>query len=227
MTTKENTQAVSGSEAGAQSSPGAAAVQQLFQTAALILASQEEAIAAFEKAVANAAAEAWAEPSTAYTQTQELLTQYAVERAVALDPQAFAPETLSPASDVCLDTDDWEATGVSASHLNELVAGTGRTRLRDWLEHLRPASRVIFVLRAILGKDGSTVAETLRRASRSASGTGPSSATWTPEQVGQVFRGALCSLATSLVQSPAGFKRRLISIAGKAGRPWGQGRRKF
>ena len=125
MTTKENTQAVSGSEAGAQSSPGAAAVQQLFQTAALILASQEEAIAAFEKAVANAAAEAWAEPSTAYTQTQELLTQYAVERAVALDPQAFAPETLSPASDVCLDTDDWEATGVSASHLNELVAGYG------------------------------------------------------------------------------------------------------
>ena len=181
------------------SRPGAAAVQQLFQTAALILASQEEAVAAFEKAVANAEAEAWAEPSTAYHQTQELLTQYAVERAVALDPQAFAPQALIPGSDVCLDTDDWEATGVSASHLNELVAGMGRTRLRDWLEHLRPASRVIFVLRAILGKDGLAVAETLRRAS----GPGQGSTAWTAEQVGQVFRGALCSLATSLVQTPA------------------------
>ena len=199
MTTEGHTQAVSGSEPGAQSSPGAAAVQHLFQTAALILASQDEAVAAFERAVASAEAEAWAEPATAYLQTQELLTRYAVERAVALDPKAFAPEEINPASDVCLDTDDWEATGVSASHLSELVAGTGKTRLRDWLEHLRPASRVIFVLRAILGKDGPAVAETLRRASGLSQGAGA----WTPEQVGQVFRRALCSLATSLVHSPA------------------------
>ena len=197
MTTEGHPEAVSGSSSGTQASPGAAAVQQLFQTAALILASEEEAVAAFEKAVANAGAEAWSEPVTAYSQTQELLTQYAVDRAVALDPQAFTPESLSPATDVCLDTDDWEATGVSASHLNELVASTGSTRLRDWLEHLRPASRVIFVLRAILGKDGSTVAETLRRASGASHGS-----VWTAEQVGQVFRGALCSLATSLVQTP-------------------------
>ena len=199
MTIERHTQEAPVSERGGQSSPGAAAVQQLFQTAALILASQDEAVAAFERAVASAEPEAWAEPATAYNQTQELLTQFAVERAVALDPAAFAPETLSPDSGVCLDTDDWEATGVSASHLNELVAGTGSKRLRDWLEHLRPASRVIFVLRAILGKDGKTVAETLRRASGKSQGP----AAWTAEQVGQVFRGALCSLATSLVQSPS------------------------
>jgi DNA-directed RNA polymerase specialized sigma24 family protein len=170
-------------------------VQELFQTAALILASQEEAVVAFEQAVARTDIDPSTEPAKVYLQTRELLTRLAVERAVALDPSAFTPEALAPASDVCLDTDDWEATGLTAGQLNELVSGTGRTRLRDWLEHLRPASRVIFVLRAILGKDSPQVAETLQQASPGA--------VWTPAQVGQVFRGALCSLATSLVHAPA------------------------
>jgi DNA-directed RNA polymerase specialized sigma24 family protein len=169
-------------------------VEELFQTAALILASQEEAVAAFEKAVAVADVEPAAERAQVYRHTRELLTQLAVERAIELDPVAFTPEAIAPASDVCLDTDDWEATGLTASQLTDLVTGTGRTRLRDWLEHLRPASRVIFVLRAILGKDSPEVAAALGKAR--------GGAPWTPAQVGQVFRGALCSLATSLVHAP-------------------------
>ena len=193
MTIDEHTQEGS----GARPASGAEAVQELFQTAALILASQDEAIAAFERAVASADIRPSTEPAAVYSQTRDLLTQFAVERAVALDPVAFAPEALDPASDVCLDIDDWEATGLTAGHLTELVAGSGQTRLRDWLEHLRPASRVIFVLRAILGKDSRSVAKVLAEA-RGASGT----TVWTSEQVGQVFRGALCSLATSLVHAP-------------------------
>lgn len=170
-------------------------VQELFQTAALILADQAEAIAAFEQAVAASDIDPCADPAHAYMHTREVLTQMAVARAVALNPAAFEPEALTPANDVCLDTDDWEATGLTAQQLSEVMSGTGRTRLRDWLEHLRPAARVIFVLRAILGKDSATVAAALR-------GT-PVKPGWTSEQVGQVFRGALCSLANSLVQAPS------------------------
>ena len=169
-------------------------VQELFQTAALILADQAEAIAAFEQAVAASDVDPCADPASAYMHTREVLTQMAVARAVAMNPAAFEPEALTPANDVCLDTDDWAATGLTAPQLSEVVSGSGRTRLRDWLEHLRPAARVIFVLRAILGKDSATVAATLRGAEVKPG--------WTSEQVGQVFRGALCSLASSLVQAP-------------------------
>ncbi len=169
-------------------------VQELFQTAALILADQAEAIAAFEQAVAASDVDPCADPASAYMHTREVLTQMAVARAVAMNPAAFEPEALTPANDVCLDTDDWAATGLTAQQLSEVVSGSGRTRLRDWLEHLRPAARVIFVLRAILGKDSATVAATLRGAEVKPG--------WTSEQVGQVFRGALCSLASSLVQAP-------------------------
>ncbi len=169
-------------------------VQELFQTAALILADQAEAIAAFERAVAASDIDPCADPATAFTRTREVLTQLAVARAIALNPDAFEPQGMAAASDVCLDTDDWAATGLTSEQLSEVVSGTGRTRLRDWLEHLRPAARVIFVLRAILGKDSAAVAAAL-------DGTVVKPG-WTSEQVGQVFREALCSLASSLVQSP-------------------------
>jgi len=172
-----------------------AAVQELFQTAALILGDEEEAVVAFEKAVAGTEVDPCAEPALAYQQARDLLTRLAVERAVALDPPAFLPESQAATSDVCLDTDDLSATGLTPDQLKLFLSGGGRTRLRGWLEHLRPASRVVFVLRAVVGKDGSAVAEVLRSAC--------GSSLWTAEQVGSVFRGALCSLASSLVHAPA------------------------
>ncbi len=175
--------------------PGAKTVEDLFQTAVLILGNQDEAVAAFEKAVATTEFDVSSEPATVYHHAHDVLTQLAIDRAVALDPAAFEPEALALANDVCLDTEDWEATGVNARQLSHIVSTSGRSSLRNWLEHLRPASRVVFVLRAILGKDSPAVAEALRHASKGSS--------WTSEQVGQVFRGALCSLATSLVQAPA------------------------
>jgi hypothetical protein len=52
------------------------------------------------------------------------------------------------------------------------------------------------VLRAMMGKDNAAVVEELQRANAN------SGSSWTTEQVGRVFRGALCSLASSLVQAP-------------------------
>jgi hypothetical protein len=171
-------------------------VLELFQTAALLLGSQEEAIATVEQAVAKGEIDPCAEPGRAHLESRELLLRLAVQRAVALDPASFRQEGL-PGPDVCFETEDLESTGVTAEQLSELMAVPGRTRLREWLEHLRPAARVVFVLRAMMGKDNAAVVEQLQRANANGGSV------WTTEQVGRVFRGALCSLASSLVHAPA------------------------
>jgi hypothetical protein len=174
-------------------------VLELFQTAALLLGSQDEAIATVERAVARAQIDPCMEPDKAQQESRELLVRMALERAVALDPAGFRQDDLA-GPDLCIDTQNLESTGVTPEQLTQLIAtGPGRPRLREWLEHLRPAARVVFVLRAMMGKDSASVAEELHRANANG-GSG-----WTPEQVGFVFRGALCSLASSLVHTPAGF----------------------
>lgn len=170
-------------------------VLELFQTAALLLGDQQEAITTVEQAVASAQLDPCAEPDRALVESRELAVRLALARAVELHPGAFNPTNISSGPNVCFDTDDLESSGVSGKQLAQLVSGSARTQLRDWLEHLQPEARVIFVLRAMLGKDSEAVAESLQQ-----SGAG---AGWTAAQVGQVFRGALCSLAGSLVHAPA------------------------
>ena len=68
-------------------------------------------------------------------------------------------------------------------------------QLRGWLEHLPLAQRVVFVERAVLGQDNASTAQNLR------AGGGESAAGWTADKVSEVFRQALCSLASSLVHS--------------------------
>jgi hypothetical protein len=177
-------------------------VLELFQTAALILGSQDEAVATVEQAVARSQADPCTDPGKAQQESRELLVRMALERAVELDPAGFRQNDLA-GPDLCIDTEDLESTGVTTEQLTELIAtGAGRPHLREWLEHLRPASRVVFVLRAMMGKDSASVAEDLRRANANG-GSG-----WTAEQVGLVFRGALCSLASSLVHTPGSFAAR-------------------
>ena len=67
--------------------------------------------------------------------------------------------------------------------------------MREWLEHLAPALRVIFVLRAVMGQDGEAAALSLRQSGA------PGAQSWNGATVGMVYRQALCSLATSLVSS--------------------------
>lgn len=174
---------------------GGDAVLELFQTAALLLGDQQEAITTVEKAVASAQLDPCAEPGRALIESRELAVRLSVARAVEVTPTAFDPERVTAGPNVCFDTDDLGATGVSAEQLAQLVSGSARAQLRDWLEHLQPEARVIFVLRAMLGKDSAAVADVLQKAG---AGSG-----WSGAQVGQVYRGALCSLAGSLVHAPA------------------------
>jgi hypothetical protein len=67
--------------------------------------------------------------------------------------------------------------------------------MREWLEQLSPGLRVVFVLRAMSGLCNTRTAELLRE------NAGPLASGWTPEAVSSVFRQALCSLTSLLVQS--------------------------
>jgi DNA-directed RNA polymerase specialized sigma24 family protein len=94
----------------------------------------------------------------------------------------------------CVETDDLSAAGITRQQLDHLLAGSGRTRMRQWLEGLGPVERSVFVLRAVLSRSGSESAQLLQQT------TGDP---WTEAQVGGAYRAALCSLASSLVHSAA------------------------
>lgn len=178
---------------------------ELFQTAALLLGDEDEAVAAVEQAVAGVKADPCAEPEAARRAAEEQLVEAAIRRVQQLSLQAHAdsqagspagaltPPTEEPGdSGACVDTDDLSAAGLTQAQLQEMLAHSDRVGMRRWLEGLAAAPRVIFVLRAVLGRSSAQAAQDLKRA-----GCGD----WTPAQVGSGFRAALCSLTSALLQA--------------------------
>jgi len=95
----------------------------------------------------------------------------------------------------CIDDDELESAGVSRAQLEAMMAGSGRARVRTWLESLPVSQRVVFVLRAVAAIPSSEAASLL------AANAGPGAAAWSAEMVREVFRQALCSLASQLIQA--------------------------
>ena len=84
--------------------------------------------------------------------------------------------------------------------LESMMAGPERERVRTWLESLPTAQRVIFVLRAVAGFRSDEAAALLAE-SGGASTTGRGAAGWSAEAVREMFRQALCSLASQLIHA--------------------------
>jgi hypothetical protein len=70
--------------------------------------------------------------------------------------------------------------------------------VRNWLQSLPPTLRTIYVLRAVAGFTAVETADLL------ASHGGPLAAEWDAEAVRELFRQALCSLASQLIHASAG-----------------------
>lgn len=167
----------------------------LFQTAALLLGDGDEAVRLVEETMAGAEVDPCAEGSKATAVLQNQLVHAAIRELSQREPGSFAAAETSGGNALCIDDDDLSAAGVSPAQLTELLEGPGRGRLRNWLEHLPPAQRAIFVERAMLGQDNIATAQTLRSAG------GEIASGWTSDKVSDVFRQALCSLANSLAHS--------------------------
>lgn len=181
--------------AGAAASQAQTTATELFQIAALILGSEEEAITLVEETVAKVEIDPCADAGGAHDEARQRLVDFAVRRLDKLHPGAFATPPSVDGISTCIDTDDLSAAGVSIEQLDELLAGPGRAKMREWLDQLAPAVRAIFVLRAVVGQDGERTAQDLHR-SGAVGAKG-----WQREQVGTAYRQALCSLATSLMSS--------------------------
>jgi DNA-directed RNA polymerase specialized sigma24 family protein len=169
------------------------AAMELYQQAALMLGDETQAVELVEAVVAQTSIDPCAEAEASVDAARRNLAVAAVARLSQSDPKAFdVPEHTDHAG--CIEDDDLSSAGISASQLAEMVSGPGHRALRNWLNKLPVAQRAIFVERAILGWDNATVAASLSKAA---------SRNWQPSRVSELFRQALCSLATSLVHATA------------------------
>jgi len=170
-----------------------AEVRELFQTAALMLGDEMAALNLVEQSVAAVEMDPCADGAAARASYGRELVQRALGHVAALYPGQMQP---AAAADLggCVETDDLEAAGISRQQLEQMLSGSSRTRMRQWLEGLAPVERVVFVMRAVLGRSSADSASLL------AHSTG---AAWDEVHVGGAYRSALCSLASALVHSAA------------------------
>jgi DNA-directed RNA polymerase specialized sigma24 family protein len=171
------------------------AAVELYQLAALMLGDESQAVDLVEAAVSDTDIDPCDAAEASIHAARLNLVETAVARLSEANPSAFeAPALSHEGSGGCIEGDDLSSAGITSSQLAEMVNGTGRRSLRNWLNQLPVAQRAIFVERAILGWDNNAAAASISRASTHS---------WQPRQVSDLFRQALCSLATSLLHSAA------------------------
>ena len=167
------------------------AALEMYRFAALMLGSETEAERLIEQTVAGVEVDPCADPGAAKGLVRERVIDGALEIMHRQNPAVFAAVPGADAGSGCLEEDG--TAPLSGEQLSHLVEGAGRGPLREWLGRLSQVQRAIFVQRAVLGATNADTAQAINRYAR------PS--VWTPEAVGQLFRQALCSLASALVHS--------------------------
>jgi hypothetical protein len=171
----------------------------LYSMASMLVGEGEDSIRLVETAVAAADVSACANPDEARRSSRRALTTAAVQLIAKRDPASLAaPENLEPAV-TCIADDDLDAAGVSHEELERMIAGPDRDRMRNWLQSLPTALRTIFVLRAVAGFTTPQTAEIL------AANGGPLAAGWDQPAVRELFRQALCSLASRMIHASTGI----------------------
>ena len=190
-------------EQGGCGDPGAVQgmAAELFQLASLLMGEQSRALQLIESSLASMAIDPCLDPEAAKEQARGRVLRGALLALSAAQPRAFSTVASTGASDgPCLQGDDLEAAGVTPSQLRGWLEQQGRPEwkrgMRASLEELPLLQRTIFVQRAVLGQGNEAAASLLREAG------GAEAAGWTPQSVGEIFRQALCSLATSLAHAP-------------------------
>jgi DNA-directed RNA polymerase specialized sigma24 family protein len=165
----------------------------LYRLASMLVGEGEESVGLVETTIATADLSSSHDAEQARHSSRMALAKSAIELLRKRDEQSLAaPRELAPAGG-CIQDDELDAAGVYGDELAKMMAGPDRQRVRTWLLSLPVASRVIFVLRAVAGLSSTEIAALLaQQGDRSVPG-------WQPEAVREIFRQALCSVASQLL----------------------------
>lgn len=170
----------------------------LYSIASMLVGEGEDSIVLVETAVANAEVSACTEPEQARRSSRRALATAAVEMIASRNPKSLATPVGLEHAVTCIEDDDLDAASEAREDLERMIAGPDRDRVRNWLESLPIAMRTIYVLRAVAGLSAVETADLL------ASHGGPLADEWDGEAVRELFRQALCSLASQLIHASAG-----------------------
>jgi len=170
----------------------------LYSMASMLVGEGEDSIQLVETAVTNADVSESLDAEEARRSGRAALVTAAIEMIADRDPERLAfPEGLEHAV-TCIDDDDLDAAAEAREALERMIAGPDRDRVRNWLESLPAAMRTIFVVRAVAGFTAPETADMLT------AHAGPQAGGWTADAVRELFRQALCSLASQLIHATAG-----------------------
>jgi hypothetical protein len=167
----------------------------MYSMASMLVGEGEDSIRLVETAVANTELSSGQDHADARKSSRMALCAAALDTLAQRNPASLAaPEGLEHAA-TCIGDEELDAADVSSDELERMIAGPDRDRVRNWLESLPTAMRVIFVLRAVAGLTTSETAALLQ-----AHG-GPQAAGWNQDAVRELFRQGLCSLASQVLQA--------------------------
>ena len=170
----------------------------LYSMASMLAGEGEDSIRLVETAVATADISSCTHAEEAHRSSRLALAKAAIGLIADRDPSLLAaPDGLEHAV-TCIEDDDLDAAAEAREAMERMIAGPDRDRVRNWLESLSTVMRTIYVLRAVAGFSATETAELL------AAHGGPQAAGWNADAVRELFRQALCSLASQLIHATAG-----------------------
>ena len=167
-------------------------VGKLYSLASTLLGEGEESVVLVESAIATTEVPEGADSAAAQRAGLRALARKALASLNQKTPGSLAaPVGIAPVA-TCIGDDDLDAAAAYGDELGRMLSGPDRGRARAWLEGLPATERAIFALRAVAGFSSETTAALLAEAG----GAG-----WTAEAVREIFRQALCSVASQLLHS--------------------------
>lgn len=167
----------------------------LYTLASMLVGEGEDSVRLVETTIATVQVSGMQGPGEARRNCRRALCSAAIELLSQRNPEALAAPQNLQASGGCIDDEDLDAAAESRLQFERMIAGPERDRVRRWLADLRPDQRSVFVLRVAAGFNAQESADLL------STHGGARAAGWTADAVREVFRLALCSLASQVLQA--------------------------
>jgi hypothetical protein len=170
----------------------------LYSLASMLVGEGEDSIRLVESAIATAGVSTRSSIEEAHRGSRMALATAAIDLLARRNSEGLAAPADLQHAVTCIEDDDLDAAAEAREAMEQMIAGPDRDRVRAWLESLPAAMRTIYVLRAVAEFSASDTASLL------VAHGGPGAAGWTPDAVRELFRQALCSLASQLIHATAG-----------------------